>query len=111
MFDVRVIRRGQKQYAAGVAAITPRFLTEAAIVVQADAKRMVPVDTGNLRGSIVRDVSGDTATVGTNVEYAEHVEYGTRHMQAQPYLRPAIDNNRKALIRRFADMIRGLMRG
>lgn len=29
--------------------------------------------------------------VGTNVDYAAYVEYGTYKMQAQPYLRPAAD--------------------
>lgn len=31
--------------------------------------------------------------VGTNVTYAEHVEYGTSKMEAQPFLRPAIQKN------------------
>jgi len=111
LFSARVIRKNAKNYPQLLAGITPKFLTEAAIIVQADAKRMVPVDEGNLKGSIVREVDGNTATVGTNVEYAEHVEYGTRHMDAQPYMRPAIDNNRKGLIRRFANMIRRALRG
>jgi hypothetical protein len=28
-------------------------------------------------------------SVGTNVEYAAYVEFGTSHQEAQPYLRPA----------------------
>lgn len=31
--------------------------------------------------------------IGTNVTYAEHVEYGTSKMAAQPFLRPAIQAN------------------
>lgn len=31
-----------------------------------------------------------TWTVGTDVEYSVYVEYGTRHMEAQPFLRPAV---------------------
>lgn len=31
-----------------------------------------------------------TYVVGTNVEYSVFVEFGTRHMQARPYLRPAV---------------------
>jgi hypothetical protein len=30
-------------------------------------------------------------TVGTNVEYAIYVEYGTASQAAQPYLRPAVE--------------------
>ena len=85
-------------------------------MLESHAKRLVPVDTGRLRGSITYATqrktgqvtapaqSGDevsrptdehTLHVGTNVEYAPHVEYGTVRSQAQPYLRPAIDNNHK----------------
>ena len=35
-----------------------------------------PVDTGRLRNSITHQVEGDTAYVGTNVEYAPFVEFG-----------------------------------
>ena len=31
-----------------------------------------------------------TAYVGTNVEYAAYVEYGTKHMKAQPYMRTGL---------------------
>lgn len=34
--------------------------------------------------------SDSTWIVGTNVEYAVYVEYGTEDMSAQPYLRPAV---------------------
>lgn len=111
MFDARVIRKNARKYPQMMRSIVPRFLEEASIIVQADAKRQVPVDTGNLRGSISRQIKGNTAIVGSNVEYAEHVEYGTRHMQSRPYMRPAIDNNRKDLIRRLANMIRSAIRG
>lgn len=49
--------------------------------IQADAKRNCVVDTGRLRASIVTEVhtEGNTVvgTVGTNVEYAPYVEFGT----------------------------------
>ena len=73
-------------------------LTGAAMVVQGSAIALSPVKTGNLRGSINFKVdSADEARVGTNVEYAPYVEYGTRKMAAQPYLRPALDNNKKQI--------------
>jgi HK97 gp10 family phage protein len=31
--------------------------------------------------------------VGFSADYAEHVEFGTSKMAAQPYLRPAIDEH------------------
>lgn len=69
-----------------------KILTLMAIKVQNDAKHLCPVDTGNLRRSITKDVVSSTkALVGTNVEYAAHVEYGTKKSKGKPYLRPALD--------------------
>lgn len=60
------------------------------------AKKLCPVDTGNLRNSIAHEMRGEnTVAVGTNVHYAPYVELGTRKMRAQPYLRPAVENHRK----------------
>ena len=41
------------------------------------AKQDCPVDTGQLRASITHEVEGLVGVVGTNVEYAVYVEYGT----------------------------------
>ena len=63
--------------------------------IEADASNKVPVLTGNLKRSIHTEVEdeGDNvnALIGTDVEYAPFVEYGTSKMNAQPYLRPAFD--------------------
>ena len=81
-------------------------LTGAAMVVQGAAIALSPVKTGNLRGSISFKVeSEDEARVGTNVEYAPYVEYGTKKMSAQPYLRPALANNKSAIEKMIADAI------
>lgn len=50
-------------------------------IVANRAKVLVPVDTGRLRSSVRNTVSssGDpVGTISTNVEYAPHVEFGTR---------------------------------
>lgn len=71
-----------------------RELARRAIKVEAAAKRICPVDTGRLRASITHrlehDAEGLLAIIGTDVEYAAYVEFGTSHMRAQPYLRPAL---------------------
>ena len=56
------------------------------------AKKICPVDTGRLRNSISHTVREDeqAAYIGTNVEYAPHVELGTVRQRAQPYLGPAV---------------------
>lgn len=61
--------------------------------LQRRAMRTVPVDTGNLERSIGLEVTdgGMTATVKPTAEYAPYVEYGTRFMNAQPYMRPSLE--------------------
>jgi len=74
---------------------TIRALIRASNLVQADAKLLVPVLSGSLRGSIVKAVNSNDlkATVSTNEEYASAVEFGTRYQKAQPYIRPALNDN------------------
>ena len=66
-----------------------------ALATESDARRRAPVDTGNLRASLDSDVDSRRgrilAHVGTNVEYAAFVEFGTVNTGAQPFLRPAVD--------------------
>ena len=56
---------------------------------------IVPVDTGWLRINISKsyDDSEQTAYIGTNVEYAPYVEFGTSRMKPEPYLKPAVANH------------------
>ena len=57
---------------------TLKGLTKGALAVQGQAKLLCPVgETGHLRDSIIYKVAKDEATIGTNVEYAPYVEYGT----------------------------------
>lgn len=74
-----------------------QFLEAAGIIVEGQAKLLTPVDTGLLRSSINYQVQGKTCKIGTNVHYAPHVEFGTVRMKAQPYLRPALQNNEDKL--------------
>ena len=76
-----------------------------------NAKNRCPVDTGNLRDSIVivdrKDkrkydiaiTATETLRIETPVFYADLVEYGTRFMVACPFLRPAVDEERAQFVR------------
>jgi HK97 gp10 family phage protein len=52
-----------------------------------DAPRRI--DTGRLRNSVSHVVSGDSVYVGTNVEYAPYVEFGTVKMAPNHFLKNA----------------------
>lgn len=64
--------------------------------VEGAAKQYSPVDTGRLRSSITSGLTTDSGTtsavIGTDVEYAPHVEFGTMYMGAQSFLRRALDD-------------------
>jgi len=71
------------------------LLNTAALSLEREAKSLSPVDTGRLRSSITHSISGDPiplwAKVGTNVEYAEYVEYGTSKWSGKAFMRPALE--------------------
>lgn len=63
-------------------------LTASALLVQGEAQRLVPVDTGNLRRTITHRVDSTTvplfAQIGTNAPYAEAVHEGRKAGKAPP---------------------------
>lgn len=115
-------------------------MAEGALAIEGEAKRRCPVDTGRLRDSIttaasVEDDGKIVARVGTNVEYAAAVEYGTgvfaengkgrktpwvwkgdgkKHggwhttsgYAAKPFLRPAYEARKKEAMAIIADSIK-----
>lgn len=62
--------------------------------VAADASRAAPVDSGRLRGSVRVERSGDQVDVIADTEYSAFVEQGTSNQTAQPFLRPALYQER-----------------
>lgn len=61
--------------------------------IEAHAKRIVPVDEGDLQDSIHSEVSDEGMFVVADADHALFVEQGTSKMAAQPYLRPAMYTN------------------
>lgn len=110
---LRVSGEGQKA--------ASRAIVATALDIQREAKERVPVDTGRLRNSIAvaEHESGipatvgtqiaanqirpgmTTAVIGTSVDYAPNVEFGTSRSRAQPYLFPAAEINRPKLVERL----------
>lgn len=87
--DIKQLNKLLKKWADKSPELMEDIVTETAYKVEAKAKRYCPTDTGRLRGSITTDAKGLEAEVGTNVEYASYVEYGTSKQKAQPYMTPA----------------------
>lgn len=111
-------------------------MEQACILVENQAKINCPVDTGQLRQSITHDTTVENnelvGIVGTNVEYAPYVEYGTGifavqgdgrkdrwsyqdaegnwhstiGQRPQPFLEPALDSKRKDIHELFKNQIK-----
>lgn len=101
-----VFRSRSEEFMRLVDKETDKALAEAALAMSGIIKVRTPVDTGRLRQSITassamldgRCPSGE-AEVGTNVEYAPYVEYGTRYQKAQPYMRTGGDESGRTVER------------
>lgn len=68
------------------------MLSQMGAAAVAEARRLVPVETGQLRDSIgyVVRQSDRTLQIYADMPYAMAVEFGTARQHAQPYLRPAL---------------------
>lgn len=64
--------------------------------------------TGNLKRNIVLDIQDDglTAEVEPKAEHSAYVEYGTRFMSAQPYLRPAYHEQYVKFVRDMEKLVK-----
>lgn len=73
------ITDNSKEVSAAIKAALLRGLEKCGLVAEGYAKKLCPVDTGNLRNSIthVVDEQEPAAIIGTDNEYAAYVELGT----------------------------------
>jgi len=107
--DLRRIQRLQKAMKHAPALIAEELgkaVRDLVLLVEGEAKKRCPVDTGQLRASITPVIESWAAGyVGTNTAYAPYVEYGTRKMAAQPFLEPAFLEGKKQADKIFGDAI------
>lgn len=99
-FDGSEVRAVSSRIAAAGGRVGARgalALKKTALDIEADAKGLAPVDTGNLRNSISTSFAGDgrfgaiAAEVGPTAEYGVYQEYGTSTQPGTPFLGPAYD--------------------
>lgn len=95
---------------AAVTAILAAEVARGAYAIEASAKQKCPVRTGALRRSIhtVLSNGGMRAVVGPSVDYSAYIEFGTRHMAARPYMRPAAEAELPRTIENLKRALRGL---
>jgi HK97 gp10 family phage protein len=87
------------QMAAAAKPLVEAALAKTAFDTETAAKGLAPVDTGALMNSISAAKERDlTWRVTAHAEYAIYVELGTRYVDQQPYLAPALNQTSAALI-------------
>ena len=85
-----------------------RAFTRAGLAVETSARLKAPYRTGHLRRNIESEATDNQAEIGVDlnvVPYAWYQEAGTSRMQAHPYLRPALESRKPAIIAIFKDEI------
>lgn len=116
------VESNRKLYEEEFERVVEKILTQLGMQAESAAKKLAPVDTGLLRNSITWAIAGEPANadsykadsgdaqgtysgnspevkdqhavhIGSNVEYAMIQETGSSKTKAQPFLRPAINEN------------------
>ena len=108
-------------------------LENACLIIETEAKKLCPVDDGQLRQSITHEVDAEDAEgqVGTDVEYAPYVEIGTgiystkgtgrkdqwtyqdakgewhktRGRKPKPFLEPAAEGSTEKILKSFERLV------
>ena len=90
------VHDNSKEVSENIKSALLRGMEKCGLTAERFAKKLAPYDTGNLRNSITHEVDdGEPAVyIGTNVEYAPYVCLGTIHMNAQPFLKPAVNDHK-----------------
>jgi HK97 gp10 family phage protein len=95
--EVRALGSRVKNSGARIGAAGSAAMRKTALDIEADAKALAPVDTGDLQNSISTTITGDgrhgamTAEIGPTVEYGIYQEFGTSTQPGTPFLGPAFD--------------------
>ena len=76
--------------------------------MQSKADFKMGYQTGTTKRSIGLEIKdgGMTAEAGPTTEYAEYLEFGTRFMQAQPFVQPALDEQKDQFISDLKKLVR-----
>ena len=90
---------------------TTKALEDIAKVILEEMQTLTPVDTGDLLESEHIEVNGENdVQIIADSDHSTFVEFGTWKMAAQPYMRPAIDSQRKKSVTVARDKVNQLIR-
>lgn len=129
--NTKEVQKNLEQFEKQLPDLLDKALEKACLIVENSAKQNCPVNDGQLRQSITHKVDNKRGEVGTSVEYAPYVEIGTgiystegngrqtpwsyrdakgewhttKGMEAQPYLKPAVEKNKGRIIDCFKGLI------
>lgn len=91
-FRLIVLQNDLPKIAASLTPKVDAIVTKAALDIQANAQARAPVRFGILKASIQATRVGVAHwRVNVGADYGIYNEYGTVHMAARPFLRPAIE--------------------
>jgi len=79
--------------------------------VAAGAGNAPNTDTGALVKSIQTEVKSDGVYVGTSLEYGAYLETGTSKMDERPWLSPALDAKKQAIVNLQIDAVNKSIQG
>lgn len=109
ILDLTPLKLALYEYEQQVVSDLQKTVINGMYAIQKDAKLACPVDTGRLRSSIQTDFkAGHVEIIGevyTNVEYAPHVNYGTRYQRAQPFFDKAFERNKGKIEQAMSDAL------
>lgn len=97
--------------AASLLPLAARGMASGLEAMAQEAKRLAPVDSGELRdsigaGPVTIDGDGVSGSVRATAGHATYVEMGARDQHPQPFLFPAYQAHRDALTGAVADAIK-----
>lgn len=107
MIDVSQVNALAADLGRAQLAIVPKaaaVIRKTASDIEADAKNLAPVDTGNLRSSIGKSVNALHAEIGPSAEYGIYQEYGTSKMAPQPFMGPAFDRRAPGFVNAMSQL-------
>lgn len=82
--------------------VNPHALLAGALTLQKYSMENAPVKTGFLKNSAVSRETNDGAELEFKANYSSYVELGTSKWAGKPYVRPAIDNNSREIVKAVA---------